>query len=305
MPLSNFSACEICGNTHWTEVYCGSVRDGAFGAVRDNASVAACSECGTQRLGEEWCIPDSYYETGEYRTYLKQELDTNAYFEKHDWLQKFALQTIPLEDLREKTIADVGCAGGSFLDHVHGIVGKAYAIEPCQEFHQSLLERDYGVFSFANEVPPDVHGTLDYAFSYQVIEHTKNPKAFLDDIRPLLKPDGVLYLSTPNRRDILMHLLADDYPSFFYRVVHRWYFDAASLEACAKLAGFKVAKTHFVHRYNMANAMRWLRDKKPTGNVPEPSLDHMADKFWQGWLENTGASDCLFMALTPDYDGTK
>lgn len=156
------------------------------------------------------------------------------------------------------------------------------------------------MFPFAEQVSEDVHGTLDFAFSYQVIEHTANPLTFLQSIRPLLKPDGVLYLSTPNLRDVLMNLLGDDYQAFFYRVVHRWYFDADSLAQCAQLAGFKVAKTHFVHRYTMANAMRWLRDRKPTGNVPEFPLDPMTDQLWKAWTENAGVSDCLFIALKPD-----
>ena len=302
MSLSKFKECEVCGSSDWVDAYRGDIRDGAFGAICKDAVVAACASCGVQRLGEKWCIPDSYYETGEYRTHLKQELDTNSYFDKHDWMQKFALQTIPLEDLRGKTIADIGCAGGSFLDHVHGIVNKAYAIEPCREFHQGLKDRNYGVFPLPEQVSAEVHGTLDFAFSYQVIEHTADPKAFLQNIRPLLKPDGLLYISTPNLRDVLMNLLGDDYRAFFYRVVHRWYFDADSLAQCARRAGFKVAETHFVHRYNMANAMRWLRDKKPTGNVAEPPLDAMADQLWKIWTENAGVSDCLFMALEPDPD---
>jgi hypothetical protein len=63
-----------------------------------------------------------------------------------------------------------------------------------------------------------------------------------------------------------MELLPDDFPSFFYRTVHRWYFNVASLAECAKLAGFEVVETQFVHRYGMANAIAWLRDRRPVSN---------------------------------------
>ena len=293
-----FQACEICGANDWHEVYRADVRDGTFGAVREDAVVAKCGGCGVERLGDEWCIPDSYYESGEYRTKLAQELDAPSYFKGHDHLQVFAMNVLPLSDLRGKSVADVGCAGGSFLDHVSGLAGKIIGVEPFSEYHESLKARGYETYSFASNAT-DQKGQVDYATSFQVIEHTPNPRQFLEDIRPLLSEDGMVYLSTPNLKDILMQLLPDEYPSFFYRVVHKWYFDIESLTECARLAGFELAETHFVHRYPMGNALRWLRDRKPTGTVPMDGLDHGADEFWKGYLENTGTSDCLFVALRP------
>lgn len=297
-----FDACEICGTNQWSNVHVGEIRDGAFGDVCENATVARCTNCGAERLGETWCIPDSHYETGEYRTKLRQELDAPSYFSAHDHLQIFSLKTLPLSDLRGNVIADVGCAGGSFLDHVSGLTKRAIAIEPFTEYHESLKARGYETHAFADQAAISNAGQVDFATSFQVIEHTANPRQFLADIRPMLKPDGMLYLSTPNRQDVLMSLLPDDYPSFFYRVVHRWYFDADSLAACAQSAGYDVVATHFVHRYSMGNALRWLRDRRPTGNIPMNGLDHGSDMYWQGYLEKMGTSDCLFMALRPTHN---
>jgi len=299
MNTSGFAACEICGGADWVEVYRGAVRDGAFGSLRDQAVIAQCNGCGVQRLSEDCCIPDSHYETGEYRARLKQELDAESYFSGHDHLQIFALQTIPLPQLRGKTVADIGCAGGSFLDHVKGLAGRTLAVEPFQEYHQSLGERGYEVFSYAEQAAAKARGQVDFAFSFQVIEHTANPRRFLAGIAPLLGPDGSLYISTPNRRDILMALLPDDYPAFFYRVVHRWYFDAESLAECARLAGYEVSEVHHVHRYGMANALRWLWDRKPTGNAPMAGIDRTADQLWKAQMEGAGTSDCLFVKLKP------
>ncbi|MCR4378634.1 MAG: class I SAM-dependent methyltransferase [Rhodospirillales bacterium] len=294
-----FETCEICGAHEWKQAYNGTIRDGTFGSIRENAIVAKCSGCGAERLGEEWCLPESHYETGEYRTKLRQELNASSYFQGHDNLQIFALQTLPLPAMRGKNVADVGCAGGSFLDHVRGLANRIIAIEPFSEYHESLTSRGYEVYPFADKAASQNIGTIDFATSFQVIEHTDNPRQFLADIRPMLKPDGLLYLSTPNRNDVLMSLLPDDYPSFFYRVVHRWYFNADSLAQCARLAGYEVVDTHFVHRYSMGNAMRWLRDCRPTGNSAMNGLDHGTDMYWKGYLEKSGTSDCLFMALRP------
>ncbi len=108
-----------------------------------------------------------------------------------------------------------------------------------------------------------------------------------------------LVVSTPNREDILMALLPDDFPSFFYRTVHRWFFDKTSLAECARRAGFTVAKTRFVHRYGMANALAWLRDRRPTGRRRIDAIGPLADDLWCSYLEQVGKTDCIYMTLRP------
>ena len=106
--------------------------------------------------------------------------------------------------------------------------------------------------------------------STQVIEHVSNPREFLNDIGRLLAPGGIVVVSTPNRRDILMELLPDDFLQFFYRTQHRWMFDAESLSNCAASAGLIVQEIRHVHRYGIANTMHWLNEKKPKGRDVSP-----------------------------------
>jgi SAM-dependent methyltransferase len=251
------------------------------------------------RLAEESCIPESFYETQEYRAKLRQGLGTDAYFAEHVDLQIHTLRAIWPQRLRPATVADIGCGAGALLDHLRGWTTRQVAIEPCDLYRDDLVARGYHVYPYAHEAARDWAGQVDFAFSIQVIEHTMNPRVFLEQIRPLLRADGRLVISTPNLRDILLTLLPDDFPSFFYRVVHRWYFDAESLSACARRAGFEVATVRHVHRFGMANALRWLRDRKPTGNARMEGIAQVADDSWAGYLESTGRSDCLYLVLRP------
>jgi len=200
-------------------------------------------------------------------------------------------------DLRAKSIADIGCGGGSLLDYLSGVSARQVAIEPYSEYRDHLARRGYATFPYAKAARAEWEGRIDLAFSIQVIEHTANPRAFLEEIRPLLAPGGELIISTPNRRDLLMELLPDAYPSFFYRVVHRWYFDVNSLGLCAELAGYTVRKTQFLQRYGMSNMLAWLRDRRPSGAVVLPGIDDSADTFWRSRLETSGRAECMFMTL--------
>ena len=99
-----------------------------------------------------------------------------------------------------------------------------------------------------------------------------------------------------------MSLMPDDFPSFFYRTQHRWYFDANSLKFCAKSAGFEIAEMKYIHRYAMSNTLHWLRDKLPTGVKKIQGINALADNFWKGYLESTHQSDNLYIHLRVPND---
>ena len=88
-----------------------------------------------------------------------------------------------------------------------------------------------------------------------------------------------------------------NYASFFYRVVHRWYFDRASLAKCAQLAGFEVARVRYVHRYPLSNALAWLRDREPKGRERLAGITELADELWRQFLVESGQTDCIYMEL--------
>lgn len=294
-----FAACEVCGAERWTVRYEGVIRDGVPGQVRDGAAVARCGGCGVDRLDEASCLDDSMYETAAYRDKLREAATAEGHYAVVDQLQVFTQRVLWPASLRGKTVMDVGAAGGSWLDHVRGVARRGVAIEPAEAYHASLRERGYEVFPYADQALAAWQRKVDLAVSIQVIEHVRNPREFLASIRPLLAPGGKLVVSTPNRDDILMELLPD-FRGHFYRVVHRWYFDAMSLTACAALAGFEVSSTHFIHRFGMANALGWLRDKRPAGRARMPVITPLADDLWRAYLEQGGRADCLYMILTAD-----
>lgn len=293
----NFPPCGICGAHDWRQVYSGAVRDGAFGSLVSDGVIAQCENCRVQRLDESLCPPGSFYETDEYREKLQQELNSMAFLKTHDALQIHTLNLISPQNLRGLNIADIGCAAGSLLDHLRGISANQIGIEPYKLYRNELSQRGYEVYPYAADAARVWEKRINLAFSMQVIEHTENPRIFLEEIQPLLAPGGCLIISTPNLDDILFDLIPDDFPAFFYRVVHRWYFNAESLGTCARLAGYRVKQVRHVHRYNMSNALAWLRDRRPTGQSQISGISEIADTMWSNYLEQSGKSDCLYMIL--------
>ena len=95
-----------------------------------------------------------------------------------------------------------------------------------------------------------------------------------------------------------MKLLSEEFPSFFYRIAHRWYFDRASLRRCIEAVegrALLVEVERFLHTYGMSNALSWMKERRPTGNRRLPGIDGTADALWNSYLETSGQADTLFI----------
>ena len=307
------SNCEICNSNDWIVVYEGPIRDGAYGGLYKGALIIECNTCHVQRLREQDCIPSSYYESGEYRRKLNQSLKSEKALTEQDQVQKFMIQSLGgLENIRNKIVADIGCGTGSLLSMISNLTkdyqlypmifkkGKfakdSMGVEPCEPYADSLRKRGHNIFPDVKSAVLNYGKKVEVVLSSQVIEHVENPKLFLNEIHHLLADDGLLIISTPNKKDILKSILPE-FNSFFYRTQHRWYFDEQSIVNCIKLTEFKVKKIEYIHRYGMANALEWLRTKKPTGNNRIKEISYLADNLWSAYLNNSGLSDNLFIHL--------
>lgn len=296
-----FDACEICG-ADLAVAYAGPVRAGRFGKLVEGAVVGRCAGCGVERLDEASNVDAAVYEGVDYRRMLGEADDAAGFFAAHDATQPRNLAFLRAEDLdlRGRVVADVGCGAGSFLDHVAGLAARCIAVEPCAAYHPSLLERGYTVHPYAGAAAAAAPACADVVTAFAVIEHVPDPRGLLADMARLCKPGGAVVVSTPNRRDVLMGLLPDAYPAFFYRAVHRWYFDVASLSRCAALAGLETVAVRAVHRFGLSNALRWLRDRAPGGDRPLDGVDSAElDALWARHLEAAGTADYLFGVFRP------
>ncbi len=291
-------ACGVCGASSWTDVYRGPVRDGVFGRQRPGL-VRSCGSCGVEVLAEPPPQPDEFYESAEYREAVGEAAEVESFFAAHDKEQWSRFGLLEPLAVRGRIVADVGCGGGSFLDGVRGMARQTIAIEPARAYHSSLKDRGSLVYPGLDAALAAHEGTVDLVVSFSVIEHVLEPRAFASALRRLLKPDGVALLSTPNRGDILMAVGCDPYRQFFYRVVHRHYFDAAAFRRLSAEAGFGSCEVLFRHRFNFGNFTSWLGQGRPSGNDAMSPLGAGFDRQWRLALEESGKADYLYAYCRP------
>ena len=123
-----------------------------------------CGECGAERLDESIC-PDRTNVSRWLCKRLQEELTAKRHKAMADERQIFTQRVMWPASLRRKIIVDVGCAGGSFLDHATGLVAQAATIEPCSIYHESLKRRGYEAFPYETNAYKDYTGRIDLAVS--------------------------------------------------------------------------------------------------------------------------------------------
>ncbi len=104
--------------------------------------------------------------------------------------------------LRDKTVLDIACGSGYGTKLIATVAKKVYGVDvdrqtidyAKQHFNGTNIEFMIG----DGESIPLADKTVDVVVSYETIEHIHNYKQFLNEVKRVLKPNGLLLLSTPN-----------------------------------------------------------------------------------------------------------
>jgi SAM-dependent methyltransferase len=136
-------------------------------------------------------------DTGE-RHFLKTDFVDGADYYVH--LLHIASYEFALDYVKNKKVLDYGCGTGygtymlsKFAQSVVGVDVSGESVAYAKEHFVS----DNVIFKDINELGNEKY---DVIVSFQVIEHVKNDKTYINSLKKLLNPNGVLLLTTPNKQ---------------------------------------------------------------------------------------------------------
>jgi SAM-dependent methyltransferase len=173
-----------------------------------------------------------------------------------------------LERLGERGLAgrllDVGCSYGAFLElaaergwEPHGVELSAKACGYARR--ERGLEVFHGTLEAA-ALPPDSFRVVTL---WDVIEHLERPLEAVSEVHRILAPGGVLVLFTINQASLINRVGDWVYRltlgrwtrplALLYDIHHNFFFDAATLEAMLRRAGY----ARFEHDWLEAHIERW------------------------------------------------
>jgi len=138
----------------------------------------------------------------------------------------------------EARLLEIGCGQGEVLVEarkrgftVSGIEISSHAAGMA---NSRLQEQAVCVGSLDQAALPA--GRFDAILAADVIEHVRDPKAFLDRVHQLLIPGGAVLLVTPSLDSWTRRLLRSRWME--YKIEHLYYFSAASLRLLLEKCGF-------------------------------------------------------------------
>lgn len=134
----------------------------------------------------------------------------------------------PLKDLR---ILDVGCGGGILTEPLARMGADISGIDMVEEtiIHAREHAKAQGLKIHYSTWQPEAFEQIeefDVICAMEVIEHVADPAEFLNALARILKPDGMLILSTPNRtlRGYAMGIFAaENILNLVPRGTHDWH----------------------------------------------------------------------------------
>lgn len=169
-----------------------------------------------------------------------QELSNkfDDYYKTERWEYEFAIKAIGGSTGK---LLEIGCGKGFFLRRLESYDVKAEGLELNRQaiankvtswpIHPQLLDT-FG---------PKNRGSFEVVCSYQVLEHVIDPKDFLEKSLNLLRPGGLLILSTPNND---YHIHKNGLDAFDLPPHHMNHFNEGVYERIAKYFGIKLASVY-------------------------------------------------------------
>lgn len=196
-------------------------------------------------------------------------------------------------------ILEIGPGIGANLYEIQKKIkdAKFYFIEDNKE-HVNFLKS----FSDAKRISDlKTNIKFDLVYAIHLIEHINNPINFIKKIKNIIKPNGTLYLITPNHNDYyfenLKNINLNKYKNFYYHSAHPFYYNKESLNFVLKKSGFQNNSLSTHQDYSILNFFNWYNLGLPSKNIHNatsvPKNFSHINKFFQKYLEENDKGSFL------------
>jgi 2-polyprenyl-3-methyl-5-hydroxy-6-metoxy-1,4-benzoquinol methylase len=214
MLENRFRDCCVCGSQNFYKKY-----------EIDPYFIYICKKCKTgQSVRINNDVPPIYDQTyfDEINKYWDRRKEFYKIFEK-------LISNISIYKANGKLL-DIGCGIGLLLDVARS---KGYSVEGVEisEFAANFAKEKLGleVKNCSLEEANYADNLFDIIVINHVMEHLENPKAVLEEINRILKPDGLLVIGVPNFGSYFSYIKRTKWYSL-QPGSHIWHFNTQSME---------------------------------------------------------------------------
>lgn len=279
--------CYLCGHKTFTE---------REGSVRDNESlkILECIGCGLVFLNSQSHIKDGHYENSEMFGSDKPSIEVILKQTSSDDARRFKYLS---EYLKNKRILDYGCGSAGFLKLAKNLANSVEGVDL-----ETRVRAHWAGKLIIHEKLSDIESEkFDLITSFHVLEHLKDPRKTLVQLKKYIEKNGRIVIEVPNSNDALLTLYGcEAFQKFTYWSQHLYLFNASNLEVLARQAGLKVVAIQNIQRYPLSNHLFWLSKGRPGGHKSWNFLnsDNLTSCY-ENALASLGLCDTLVAHLEP------
>jgi 2-polyprenyl-3-methyl-5-hydroxy-6-metoxy-1,4-benzoquinol methylase len=274
-------SCRICGSVTRPAGVVGSSYS------RRQYHLVSCPECGFAFIADPWLdfariYDDSYYNGRgadplvDYRFELEHPENT---IRRYEWEGITMAVTELVGDLHGRRWLDYGCGNGGLVRHLRSRLGIAAL--GFEEGAIAAAARTSGIPLIDDAELAEEHGSFDVVTAIEVLEHVVDPVVDLRRIRQLLRPGGLLFLTTGNSEPYAARLSRWSYAQ---PDVHISLFTPHSLALALTKAGFRPECRsrgrgfNEILKFKVLKNLRVRRRSMLTDALPSQILGPIADR---------------------------
>jgi SAM-dependent methyltransferase len=235
--------CAICGGVSFKPFYACSpelayVRCAKCGLVQINPqpAPAAVALRYDKKYGNDYL---AYEKTNEESFLRLQELalkDAGFFALERGLFSAIHKEAAP----QAPVLLDVGCASGAMLAMLQARGWKVTGVEISGPQAAHCKSRGLDVRNLPLEKNQFAERSFDVVLASHLIEHLNNPCLFIREIKRILKPQGRVYITTPNITGLQSRLLGSRWRSAIFD--HLYLFSIKTLRLLLETSGFKVER---------------------------------------------------------------
>jgi len=159
-------------------------------------------------------------------------------------------------------VLEIGSSTAYFLDDLRGYVNSVTGVEPSQAYREHANSIGIKTHNSLDELSGNL---FDVIFLYYVLEHLRDPIAYMSSLSSWLKPGGRILLEVPNVDDVLLNPYnIPNFAPFYWQKAHYYNFSPRTLTDVLTRAGYSVQMIP-AQRYDLSNHMVWMMEGKPGG----------------------------------------